>query len=88
MTRSQGPDSKSGSQMATAFSFLQLYRPGPKTQCANHSLTSTSQSGIPSSPPPPSILREPSLKQLQRFKTEAYKNLLKNNLIWATQAYP
>ena len=44
----QGPDSKSGSQMATAFSFLQLYRPGPKTQSADHSLTSTSQSGIPS----------------------------------------
>ena len=26
---------------------------------------------------PPSVLREPSLKQLQRFKTEAYKHLLK-----------
>ena len=36
---------------------------------------------------PPSVLREPSLKQLQRFKTEAYKYLLKNNWIWATQAY-
>ena len=37
---------------------------------------------------PPSVLREPSLKQLQRFKIEAYKLLLKNNWIWATQAYP
>ena len=60
-----------------ADSFLQLYRPGQKTQSADHSLTSTSKSGIP--PPPPSVLREPSLKQLQRFKTEAYKHLLKNN---------
>ena len=48
LTRCQGPDSKSGLQMATAFSFLQLYRPGPKTQSADHSLTSTSQSGTPS----------------------------------------
>ena len=37
---------------------------------------------------PPSVLREPSLKQLQRFKTEAYKYSLKSNWIWATQAYP
>ena len=41
-------------------------------------------------PPPPSVLREPiaSLKQVQRFKTEAYKYFLKNNWICATQAYP
>ena len=37
---------------------------------------------------PPSVLQEPSLKQLQHFKTDAYKYLLKNNWIWATQAYP
>ena len=36
---------------------------------------------------PPSVLQEPSLKQLQRFKTDAYTYLLKNNWIWATQAY-
>ena len=32
---------------------------------------------------PPSVLRELSLKQLQRFKSEAYKYFLKNNWMWA-----
>ena len=37
---------------------------------------------------PPSVLRGLSLKQLQRFKSEAYKYFLKNDWMWATQAYP
>ena len=79
MTRCQGPDSKSGSQMATAFSSRQLYRPGPKTQSADHSLQLLY---IPIwNSLPPSVLRELSLKQLQRFKSEAYKYFLKNNWI-------
>ena len=36
---------------------------------------------------PPEVIPEVNLKRLQQFKSTAYKHLLRNNWLWATQAY-